>query len=822
MQQETEVSTTLKTYEKLGVFYLGREFDSQKGETTQEPFLYDSRDLVTHAVIVGMTGSGKTGLGIGLLEEAAIDGIPALIVDPKGDLANLLLTFPELRPTDFAPWVNPDDARRKGLEPDQYAVEQSAAWREGLATWDQDGERIGRLRDSAEFRIYTPGSSAGTPISILSSFQAPPSALRDDQDLLRERVSATVTSLLGLLGMDADPIQSRAHILLTNIVDHMWRKGQDMDLGTLIRMVQSPPVERIGVMELESFFPAKDRFQLAMTINNLLASPSFSAWLEGEPLDIDKLLYAPDGRPRMSILSIAHLSDAERMFFVSLLLNQTLGWMRTRPGTTSLRALLYFDEIYGFLPPIGEPPSKRPLLTLLKQARAFGLGVVVATQNPVDLDYKGLSNTGTWFIGRLQTDQDKQRILKGLQGAAEDTGGSQGVDTDNLSQLLAGLGKRVFLMHNVHENHPLLFQTRWTLSYLSGPMTRQQIRQLSPSRGEAGHVSEASEQQRPVAGATSRERSVAGTAGAGAALSTRPVLPPEVVQLFLPRGSEGADGGSIVYRPCLLAHFRVHFVDTRKGLQADDEGVWLIDITDQAVPVDFAEAERSSISPSSLSNAPADGATFRPLAVAATDAKRYKQWSRELADHLYRTQRHPLWYSDALSEYSQPGESERDFRIRLMDLAREKRDAAIAALRKSYEPRLRRLQEREEQVERQVNREREQESRAKMSSVVSIGTSILAAVFGRKLISTRSVGHAAAAARGWGRASSQAADVVEAEKKLESVQSETEKMEQELELEVHGLEETLNPLKERLATYELKPRKTDIEVRLVALAWQPN
>ena len=423
--------------------------------------LYDSRDLVTHALCVGMTGSGKTGLCIGLLEEAAIDGIPAIVIDPKGDLANLLLTFPELRAEDFAPWINADEARNQGVEPAAFAAQQAELWKSGLAKWNQDGERIARLKSAADFTIYTPGSDAGVPVSILSSFAAPDEKTLEDREALRDRISATATSLLGLVGIDADPVQSREHVLLSTLLDAAWRAGKDLDLPTLIAQIQSPPVQKIGVLDLDSFYPAKDRFALAMALNNLLASPGFEAWLTGDPLDINRMLWTAEGRPRISIFSIAHLSDAERMFFVSLLLNQTLSWVRAQSGTTSLRALLYMDEIFGYFPPTANPSSKKPLLTLLKQARAFGLGVVLATQNPVDLDYKALGNTGTWFLGRLQTERDKARVLEGLEGAA--TAAGSGFDRAQMDTMLSGLAKRVFLMNNVHEKQPVLFETRWKI-----------------------------------------------------------------------------------------------------------------------------------------------------------------------------------------------------------------------------------------------------------------------------------------------------------------------------------------------------------------------
>ncbi len=473
----------MQDFETLGAFYLGRPYDLATRTATPAPLMYDSRDLLTHAVCIGMTGSGKTGLCIGLLEEALLDGIPAIIIDPKGDLANLALTFPSLSGEAFEPWVNEDEAQRAGQDVPTFAAAQAARWKQGLESWGQDGARIQRLRDAAEVTIYTPGSSAGTPVSILKSFAVPPAAVLEDRDLLRERLQTTVTSLLGLAGIEADPLQSREHILLAKLLETAWLAGTDMDLAALIQQIQTPTFTRIGALELDAFYPAKDRFGLAMALNNLLAAPGFDQWLTGAPLDVAAFLRTPEGRPRAAVFSIAHLSDAERMFFVSLLLNEILGWVRMQSGTTSLRALLYMDEIFGYMPPVANPPSKEPLMLLLKQARAFGLGVILATQNPVDLDYKGLSNTGTWFIGRLQTERDKARVLEGLSGASGDAGG---FDQSRMSEVLSGLGSRVFLMHNVHEQAPVTFETRWTLSYLRGPLTRTHIKQLAAAQEGAG------------------------------------------------------------------------------------------------------------------------------------------------------------------------------------------------------------------------------------------------------------------------------------------------------------------------------------------------
>ena len=467
-------------FEKLGAFYLGKEYDLKAGSLQDKLVMYDARDLTTHAVCVGMTGSGKTGLCLDLLEEAAIDHVPALLIDPKGDLTNLLLTFPDLRPEDFRPWINIDDARRKDLSEDAFAASQAESWRKGLAEWGQDGERIRMLRDSADFVIYTPGSDAGIPVSILASLAAPKLDWNTEAELLRERIQGTVSALLDLVGISTDPIRSREHILLSNIFEHYWRLGKDLTLQDLILAIHKPPMSKLGVFDVDTFFPEKERFELSMALNSLIAAPAFQTWLQGQPLDITAFLSTPEGKTRHSIFYIAHLSDAERMFFVTLLLNQLISWMRAQPGTTSLRALLYMDEIFGYFPPTANPPSKKPLLTLMKQARAFGVGVMLATQNPADLDYKGLTNAGTWFIGRLQAERDKMRLLDGLEGASAEASGS--LDRNALDQIISGLGKRVFLLHNVNASTPLTFQTRWAMSYLRGPLTRSQVRELMKGR----------------------------------------------------------------------------------------------------------------------------------------------------------------------------------------------------------------------------------------------------------------------------------------------------------------------------------------------------
>lgn len=465
----------MKLIEKLGTFYLGREIDpSGKDKDAGERFFYDSKDMTTHAVCVGMTGSGKTGLGITVLEEAALDKIPCLIIDPKGDLTDLLLTFPNLSPEEFLPWIDEQEAARKEMTPVAYAESVAKTWKDGLERWGEGPERIQALRQSVDMVIYTPASNAGVPLSILSSFAAPSKELRDDAEAFRDRIMSTTSGVLGLLGISADPIKSREHILISTILSRAWENGEDLDIASLIQQVQKPPFAKIGALDIDTFFPAKERLDLSITLNNLLASPGFQAWVEGEPLDIQKLLYTDSGKPKLSVLSIAHLSTAERMFFVTIFLNELVSWMRRQPGTSSLRALLYMDEVFGFFPPTAMPPSKIPMLTLLKQARAYGLGVMLATQNPVDLDYKGLSNCGTWFIGKLQTERDRARVIEGLQIASNGE-----IDSKTLDKMLAATKTRVFIMRSIHKDAPILFETRWTMSYLRGPLTLAQISKLT-------------------------------------------------------------------------------------------------------------------------------------------------------------------------------------------------------------------------------------------------------------------------------------------------------------------------------------------------------
>ncbi|HJU44794.1 MAG TPA: hypothetical protein VJ691_18345 [Vicinamibacterales bacterium] len=739
-----------------------------------------------------MTGSGKTGLGIDIIEECAIDGVPVIAIDPKGDLGNLLLTFPRLSAEDFLPWVDRDEARRNGQTPEAFAAAEAARWKQGLADWGQDSRRIERLRDSAEFAVYTPGSSTGRPLSIMKSFAAPDPEIVNDPELLQDRVTTAATSVLTLAGVNAEPITSREHVLISNLFTDSWRAGRDLDLAALIAHIQSPPIAKVGVVDIESFFPAKERFALAMQLNQLLAAPGFHAWLEGEALDIDRLLYGVNGRPRVSIISIAHLDDQERMFFVSLLLNEIVGWMRSQRGTASLRALVYFDEIFGFLPPVANPPSKPPLLTLLKQARAFGLGVVVATQNPVDLDYKALSNAGTWMLGRLQTERDKGRVLDGLEGAAHSTGAT--FDRAALDKLLSALGKRQFLLHNVHEQEPVVFETRWALSYLRGPLGRDEIKRLT---------------QKPV---LPDVPSVPQVPKVGS--ESVPIVDPSIEQFFVPGGTQ--------YVPMLMGSARISYSDSKIGVDETRDVTVVTPITDDPVPVNWDQAELADFSVNYLSKTPPVGASFAALPSAAAKAKNYTTWQKDFAQWAAQSQSIELYRSKRTKVVSSPDETERDFRIRLNSEARENRDAALAKTREKYASKITTLHDRIRRAEHTVQVQSEQATGAKMGAAVSVGAAIVGALLGRKAVSTGTLGRATTAARGMGRISKEAQDVARATENVTALKAQLAELEAGLQEDLRAVTEDWDLSNEPFERVLLKPKRGGVSVQLLALVWVPR
>ena len=790
--------------EGLGAFYLGRLVS----EDAAPPFMYDARDLTTHAVALGMTGSGKTGLCLTLLEEAALDGIPALAIDPKGDIGNLLLTFPKLRPQDFRPWIDEADAARREISPDELAAQTAELWRNGLAESGQDGERIGRLRAAVDIPLFTPGATHGLPIAVLRSFDAPPEAVRTDPDALRERVATAVSGLLALAGIEADPVQSREHILLSKIIEQGWAAGRDFDLGALIRAVQQPGFERVGVLDLESFFPARSRFELATTLNNLIAAPGFEAWLEGPPLDIPSLLWTPEGKPRISIFSIAHLPDAERMFFVTLLLNELLAWTRSQPGSSSLRALLYIDEVFGYLPPVRQPPSKPPLLTLLKQARAYGLGIVLATQNPVDLDYKGLGNTGTWFLGRLQTERDKERVIEGLE--TEPAAAKGGLDRKRMDRLLSGLEKRTFLVGNVHAEGPELIKTRWAMSYLRGPLTRPEVRRLMQDRREDPAVLDS------VRSESAQPPEPGSRSAAEAALTPdRPVVPPDLREVVLtPEVADRGDSES-VWRPALLGLAGLHYARASLGVDVWQDAAVLSPI--QATPPTdpWEGAEELQQIPDLERPAPA-AARYGSLPASAIGAKQRRRWPGQLKAWLYRERPLQLYRIPALKLTSEPGESVAEFRVRIREEARTSRDAAVAKVRAQYRRKVDSVEGKLATARNRLDREKSQYDSQRLESAVSLGSTLLGALLGRRSVTSS---RAASAARQVGRASTQRDDVQRAKQSIDELTDQLTRIEAELagKLEQVRAEWAVDALE--IEEVSLSPRKSEIGVDLVALAW---
>ncbi len=803
-------------FEKMGAFFLGRPVEAESGEALPVPLLYDSKDLTTHAVILGMTGSGKTGLAISLLEEALIDGVPVIAIDPKGDLGNLLLTFPALSGADFRPWIDEGAAARAGESPDEYAASQARLWRDGLAKWGQGPDRIARLEAAAERVLYTPGSNAGTPLSILRSLEAPPAALLEDDEAFRDRISSSVSGLLGLLGVEVDPLQSREHILLSTLVDRAWREGRNLDMATLIHQIQKPPVERVGIMDLETFYPSGERFELALRLNNLLASPGFSAWLEGEPLDIGRLLRAPDGRPRLSIVSIAHLGDAERMFVVTLLLGQLVSWMRAQSGSQSLRAILYMDEIFGYFPPTANPPSKTPMLTLLKQARAYGVGCVLSTQNPVDLDYKGLSNCGTWFLGRLQTERDKARVIEGLESASSGIEGR--LDRTTLDKTLSSLASRTFLLNNVHEDEPVLMRSRWALSYLAGPLSRAQIKRLAapPARPEMPSSAALAVEAR-------RAMPAEQTLAQGASPPERPVLPAEASERFLPITHDVAASDRIVYRPVLIGEVSTHYANARAGVDEWMKRVLWAPLDADLDGPPWAGARLLSAMPE-LEEDPGATGGFGPLPGAAERKKTWSTWSKQLETAIYRDHPLMLWRSKKPKLVSRLGEEEGAFRGRVADAMREARDLQLGKLRKKYAPKLVRMQEKIDRALERVDREEQQYKDRKTQTLVSMGATLVGALFGRKLGSAGNVGRAASAAKGMSRAAREKADIERAEARVEERQQELADLETEFKDALEEAEEKAADAEAELVIEPLRinARKSDLDVERLSLVWVPS
>jgi len=850
-------------------FYLGRHFDLKNGKSLPQPFLYDPADLTTHAVVTGMTGSGKTGLCIDLMEEAALQGIPAILVDPKGDLTNLLLHFPNLAPSDFQPWLDADTIRRQGKSLEQAAAESAAQWKQGLADWNIDQERIKTLTNAAQFAIYTPGSDSGIQVSVLSSLEAPQLPWEGNKEILREKISSTATALLGLVGYnDIDPLRSREHILICNIFEYAWSHGKSLDMTELILQVQAPPFDKLGAFALDNFFPAKERNELAMTLNNILASPAFEAWREGAPLDIPSLLFAADGRPRHSVFYLAHLSEGERMFFVTLLLSAFETWMRTQAGSTSLRALLYFDELFGYLPPTAMPPSKTPLLRLLKQARAFGVGLVLATQNPVDVDYKALSNAGSWFIGKLQTERDQNRLLDGLQSASGD------IDRNVYAQVISSLGKRVFLLHNIHANGPALLQTRWTMNFLAGPLTRSQLPALNrlvganpPPLGAGlplrAHVQTSARDSAPESLPTpstdsdlSHLQRVAVTepptpyGGAAGAMpesrpqppssvlrppsdlpgsATKPVVPSSISEYFLPVNYSLTEAfkvagrpmpvdsslATVLYRPTLLAAAKVRFLDRRYAVDSEIVRDALVQTLDKRVALRWDDFPYNGPDLEKLENQPSPQARFTSLDAPLGDARLLTALQKDFADWVFRTTSVTARANTALKVYAGPDVSPADFRTACSDAARAARDAETTKITAQLDRQIATLEDRLAREQRELQSDQTELGQRKWEeggNLAELGASMLG--IGRKKSLTTQLTKR--------RMTEQAkSNVDESAEMIQQYERQLQELQQKREQAVQDVNDKWASLVNQITEIPIQPKRTDIYVEYFGVAWQP-
>jgi hypothetical protein len=824
----------METNEK---FYLGRVFDANQGKSTEQPLLYEPADLTTHAVVVGMTGSGKTGLCIDLLEEAALNNIPALMIDPKGDITNTLLHFPNLLPQDFQPWVNPDQARRAGKSLEQSAAEAAALWKQGLTDWGIDTSRLSRLTQSAQFAVFTPGSDAGIPVNILASLKAPPIPWESNKETLRERISGTVIALLGLVGMqDIDPVRSREHILLSNIFEHAWSQGKDLDLGELILQTQSPPFAKLGVFDVNIFFPEKDRFGLAMMLNNILAAPAFQVWIEGQPLDIASLLYTPEGKPRHSVFYIAHLSDSERMFFITLLYSAVETWMRAQTGTTTLRALVYFDEIFGYLPPVANPPSKQPMLRMLKQARAFGVSQVLVTQNPVDVDYKALSNAGTWMIGKLQTDQDKQRLLDGLDSAM-----SGGLDRSEYDRLISSLGKRVFLLHNVNAKGPMLFQTRWAMNYLAGPLTRNQIPDLNQLAGatkpEASNLATTPQGQSTSVATTlasqpdSRTAPSAGFAGRSAPdySSTRPGIPGEISEYFLPNNltftqALKADGRELsptalsqglIYRAIILGQASARLVNLKYKLDIDLSKSALVHTPDRRGFVRWDNYISGRIDPANFDKAADPQARFASLEAPLNDVKMMNTLQKDFLEWVYRSAQVTVRANESLDVYAGPEITEGDFHAKCSRAAEQACGAELKKASTTYDTKLRALQDKLEREQAELKQDQAELSSRK-AEMFGTAAETVAGLFG--LGRKRSISSSISKQR---MASHAKSDVDESVDAIKDYQTEITTIEQEKAAALKMVSDKWAEIASQISEIPISAQKKDILLDFFGVAWMP-
>lgn len=776
------METIKDIYEKAGLFYLGKDVDKDTLETTEVLTLLKNKNFTTHAAIIGMTGSGKTGLGIGLLEEAAIDNIPSIIIDPKGDMGNMLLTDPTFSPLSFKPWVE-DDAKAKGEEPLEYAAKTANMWKEGIQSWGQDEARVEKF-SSVDKTIYTPGSSAGVSINIMSSLSKPSSEIMDDSDNLSSYLTSTVGSLLALINVEANPLESKEFILLSQIIANAWQNDINLGIDTLVGAIINPPFKKIGVLPIDSFYPQSERFKLANKFNSVIASPSFMGWLSGEDLDIQKLLYGEGGKAKVAIFSIAHLDESQRMFFVTLLLNKIVAWMRRQSGSNRLRAMLYMDEIYGFFPPVKNPPSKEPMITLLKQARAYGLGVVLSTQNPVDLDYKGLSNIGTWCIGRLQTKQDIERVIDGLGGKIDSS-----ITKDEIATLLANLKKRTFFLKSAHLDDVRLFGTRWALSYLKGPLKKDDISALMQSKKSLLSANE------PAVEPKSQSDDFVSNV----------VLSGNVIERY-----EADITGKKEFTPTVAASVELSYIDARRGIDESKEVEVMLNL-EELNSCNWDELEELEQPLNSFATKAPSGAKFKHIPEFISEDKNLKACARALKEHLYTEHKMELYKCKKLREESKIDESLDEFTVRVESILKDKFEDEIEKLKAKYDSKFARLQSQIERAQLKVDKEKSDQT----NSLIGAGISIISALFGRS-----SVTKIGSAVNKSGRVLKERGDIGRAESRVEELSDRLESLQEELEDKIDDLSDKYSLDNYEIDTIFIKPRKSAIDINEIAILWR--
>ena len=783
-------------YEKLKLFYIGKE---ELAKDVYTPLVYKNKDLLTHAAIIGMTGSGKTGLGISLLEEAAIDNIPSIIIDPKGDMGNLLLTFPNLQGSDFEPWIEEQDAINNGVTLKEHAQNTANLWKKGIEGDFQNIQRIEKLKNAADFTIYTPGSNAGVQISILSSFKAPSREVLEDNDLLVSLINSTVSSILSLIEEKNDSI-SKESILISSIFMNYYSAGKDLNLEQLISLIVTPPFEKVGIFDLETFFAQDDRLKLALKLNTIIANPSFKSWIEGETLDISNLLYDENGKAKVSIFSIAHLNDSQRMFFVSLLLNQMVSWMRRQEGTSSLKALLYMDEIFGYFPPSANPPSKQPMLTLLKQARSFGVGIILSTQNPVDIDYKGLANIGTWFIGRLQTKQDKEKVIDGLSSASEGK-----IDKNEIENLLSNLEKRTFIMKNINEDGIKVFKTRWALSYLKGPISKDDIKKLMINKinqSDSKVIENDLEKEIPKLHIPKAEQSL------------KPIITSNINQKYL----YTSQNNSYYLQPYLTFSCNIHFINTAKAIDLETTQAFKIYLDENMKDINFEEKEQ--LENASFEEKERANSSYYTLPIFVQNEKEIKSIEKDFSDYIYRDTKLTLYKNDALKIVSKQDETLSDFKIRLQDRLNEKIDEEVEKLQIKFQKSNDSIEDKLSNLYEKLEREEQQSSATTTDTLISIGTSLLGAFFGKSALTKTNIGKVASSAKGASRILKERNDIKYVEADILQLQEEQKTLQKILEDEIKKINTSNLSSNYEIEEIFIKPKRSDIYNIKLELLWK--